>query len=220
MNLPFTTEQFLEVFRNYNLSVWPMQVVLFLLGVVAVYLGRKSSPASGKFISAILAFLWLWMGVVYHLVNFSTINKAAYAFGVLCIVQGLVFLYAGVFKASLSFQYRSDRYGFAGAILILYAMVVYPVLGYLFGHVYPQSPTFGLPCPTTIFTFGILLWTDSKVPPLVFAIPFLWSIIGSSAALSLGIKEDIGLFVAGLAGTILIIMRNKINNRAAVGQTV
>ena len=217
MNLPFTTEQFLEVFRNYNLSVWPMQVVLFLIGCSALYLAVKRRPSSGRFISAMLAFLWVWMGVAYHLINFTTINRAAYAFGALFIGQGLVFLYAGVFKASLSFQYRSDRYGLTGAILILYAMVIYPVLGYLLGHVYPQSPTFGLPCPTTIFTFGILLWTNKKVSLAVLAVPFLWSIIGSTAAWSLGIREDIGLLVAGLAGTLLMVMRGRDDGHAVMG---
>ena len=209
MNLPFTTEQFLEVFQNYNLSVWPMQVVLFLLGVIALYLGVKSRPASGKIISALLAFLWLWMGVMYHLVNFTTINTAAYAFGVVCIFQGAVFIYSGVFKGSLSFQFRSDRYGLTGALFVIYAMIIYPIIGYALGHVYPKSPTFGLPCPTTIFTFGMLLWIDKKVPPLVLAIPLLWSIIGFTAALSLGIREDIGLIVAGMVGTLLIIIRNR-----------
>jgi Family of unknown function (DUF6064) len=217
MDLPFTTEQFLKVFQNYNLSVWPMQVILLLLGIAALYLGVKSSSNSGRTISVILAFLWLWMGVVYHLVYFTAINKAAYAFGFLYIVQSLVFLYVGVFRASLSFQYRSDRYGITGTVLILFAMVIYPVLGYMLGHIYPQSPTFGLPCPTTIFTFGILLWTDKKVTLLVLAIPFLWSIIGFTAALSLGIREDIGLLIAGLVGTFLIVMRNRSGAYTLIG---
>jgi hypothetical protein len=93
--------------------------------------------------------------------------------------------------------------------MILYAMVLYPILGSLFGHVYPQSPTFGLPCPTTIFTFGLLLWTDLKVPKSVLVIPFVWSLIGFSAALSLGILEDTGLLVAGVVGLILLLLRDK-----------
>jgi hypothetical protein len=38
-------------------------------------------------------------------------------------------------------------------------------------------------------------------------IPFLWSLLGFSAAVQLGIREDIGLLVAGLAGTGLLIAR-------------
>lgn len=34
--MPFTVEQFIEVFARYNLAVWPMQVVLIVLGLGAI----------------------------------------------------------------------------------------------------------------------------------------------------------------------------------------
>ena len=79
----------------------------------------------------------------------------------------------------------------------------------MFGHTYPSNPTFGLPCPTTIFTFGILIWTVKKIQIYVVIIPLLWSLIGFSAALNLGVKEDFGLLIAGVLGFILIIIKNK-----------
>jgi hypothetical protein len=209
MKLPFTTEQFLFVFQQYNRAVWPMQIVLTLLALVAVFFGLRYRPFSTKLISAILAFFWLWMGIVYHILNFTIINPAAYAFGILYILQGALFLYAGWIKQSVSFRYRSDVYGLTGVLLILYALLIYPVLGYFLGHVYPQSPTFGLPCPTTIFTFGILLWTERRMPLYLLIIPIVWSLIGFSAALTLGIQEDIGLLVAAVVSSTMIIIRNK-----------
>jgi hypothetical protein len=209
MNLPFTTDQFLEVFRQYNQSVFPMQIVLLLTAVLSVYLAVKNKPYSNKFISLVLAFYWLWMGIVYHLLNFTSINKAAYLFGILYIVQGILFLYMGLFKKSLSFSYTANTYGLLGSLLILYALIIYPIIGHLSGHAYPYSPTFGLPCPTTIFTFGILLWSDKRVPLTILIIPFLWSIVGFTAALSLGIYEDIGLLVAGLVAVLSIMVRNR-----------
>ena len=92
---------------------------------------------------------------------------------------------------------------------MLYALIIYPILGYLFGHKYPYSPTFGLPCPTTIFTFGILLFVNKKIPVLVLIIPLLWSIIGFGAALNLSIYEDYGLLIAGILGFILLVVSNK-----------
>jgi hypothetical protein len=55
---------------------------------------------------------------------------------------------------------------------VVFALVLYPVIGYTFGHIYPSSPTFGLPCPTTIFTFGIFLWSDKRLPVAILVIPF------------------------------------------------
>ena len=86
----------------------------------------------------------------------------------------------------------------------------HPRIGALLGHGYPQSPSFGVaPCPTTIFTFGLLLWTDRPVPRPLLVIPLLWSLLGVSAAVSLGIKEDLGLVVAALLGTALLIWRDR-----------
>ncbi|MFZ2899375.1 MAG: DUF6064 family protein [Saprospiraceae bacterium] len=199
MKLPFTTEQFLEVFRNYNQTVFPAQIILYLLAGLALYFSfKKPAPNSGKVIAAILAFFWLWMGIVYHLLFFTKINPAANVFGALFIVQGGLFFLYEFPKRRLSFSFRKDLRGWAGGALILFALVVYPVIGYFTGHVYPASPTFGLPCPTTIFTFGMLLWVERKPPVLVLVIPLLWSVVGFSAALTLGIMEDAGLLVSGL----------------------
>ena len=154
-------------------------------------------------ISGLLAFFWLWMGVVYHLIYFTTINKAAYLFGAVFIFQAMLFLAFGVFQSKLSFAFRSDGYGITGIILIVFALIIYPVLGYSFGHGYPYSPTFGLPCPTTIFTFGLLLLCEKRCPLGILVIPFVWSIIGFTAAFNFGIVEDTGLLVSG------VIVRNK-----------
>jgi hypothetical protein len=87
-----------------------------------------------------------------------------------------------------------------GGVLILYAMVAYPIIGTLLGHGYPRSPSFGVaPCPTTIFTIGMLAFLSAPFPRYVFAIPIAWALIGSQAALQFGVYEDLGLLVAGLA---------------------
>jgi hypothetical protein len=209
MSLPFTTEQFLSVFEKYNLSVWPMQAVLVLLAILAIILSIRKINRSDEIISIILGFFWLWIGIVYHIIFFTSINKAAYFFGALYIIQGLLFLYVGGLRSKLSFKSHPNSHGIVGSLFILYALIIYPGLGYFFGHVYPKNPTFGLPCPTTIFTFGILLWTDKKIPKYVLAIPLIWSIIGFGAAVSLGVREDYGLLIAGLLGSILIIIRDR-----------
>lgn len=212
MNIPFTTEQFLEVFKEYNQAVFPMQIVFYLMSIVVIYLTVKSSANSGKFVSGILAFFWLWMGIVYHIFFFTAINKAAYFFGAAFILQGVLFLILGVFLNRFSFKIRPCTYGITGIILILFALIVYPVLGYTAGHIYPYSPTFGLPCPTTIFTFGLLLLNDKKCPVTILVIPFLWSVAGFSAAFNFGITEDTGLLVSGLITFAILILRNRILN--------
>ncbi|MCZ7358002.1 MAG: DUF6064 family protein [Candidatus Methanoperedens sp.] len=209
MGVPFTADQFLGVFEQYNLAVWPMQIFLYLIALIALILILWKAKNSDKIISGILAFFWLWMGIVYHLIYFTSINNAAYIFGALFIVQSILFFISGFIKSDLSFKFNFNAYTIAGAIFILYGLIIYPILGYSFGHVYPRAPTFGVPCPTIIFTFGVLLWTNKKFPKYLLIIPLIWSFLGFSAVLNWGILEDIMLLIAGVLGTALIVYRDR-----------
>lgn len=215
MDLPFTVEQFLGIFREYNTSIFPLQFLFYFMALGAIILAFKKSNSSDKIISAILSFFWLWMGIVYHIVHFTTINKAAFIFGGAFIIQGLLIFYTGILRNKISFHFRPDAYGITGLLFIFYALIIYPLLNNVFGHIYPSSPTFGLPCPTTIFTFSLFLWTDSKFPKILLIIPFLWSLVGFSAAISLGIIEDTGLVVAGLVTTGMILYRERKSKQIA-----
>jgi hypothetical protein len=112
-------------------------------------------------------------------------------------------------KDQLSFTYRKDIYSFIGFIFLLYALIIYPILGHISGHQYPYSPTFGLPCPTTIYTFGFLMFIENKISIKILIIPFLWSLLGFSAAVQLSVYEDFGLLIAGILASSLLIIRNK-----------
>lgn len=129
--------------------------------------------------------------------------------GGLFIIQGLLFFYYGVLKQKLHFSFHTDVYTITGGIVMLYALILYPLLGYLAGHSYPDAPTFGLPCPTTIFTLGLLLCTGKSLPLPLLIIPLLWSLIGFSAAFTLGVQEDTGLIIAGLLTLILVIVHKR-----------
>ncbi len=206
MNLPFTPAEFFTVLRKYNIAVWPLPPVFILLAMVVVFLLVKNNRRASKLSSGLLAFLWVWMGIAYHLVFFTTINNAAWLFGGLFIAQGLLFLFAGIFTGRLVFHFSMDVYGITGILLVLFALFGYPAAGLYFGRIFPFSPTFGLPCPTTIFSWGLLLLTK-KCPVYVLLIPLAWSVVGFSASYLLGIKEDVSLLVAALLALILLSVR-------------
>ena len=209
MNLPFNIQQFLQLFKDYNQAVFPLQFLFYLLAIAIIYLSINKNAWSDKTANLIFSFFWLWMGIVYHLLFFSKINYAAYYFSGLFVIQGVLFLVFGVLKKSLAYQFKPSISGWIGSVLIIFALVVYPLLGYFVGHSYPRSPSFGLPCPTTIFTFGIMLWSEKKIPMVILAIPMLWSAIGFSAALRLGMKEDISLLIAALLTIAVIVSQKK-----------
>ena len=125
------------------------------------------------------------------------------------MLEAAILLWAGFRNGGLEFRPRRDRYGVTGAVLIVYALAIYPAIGQALGHRYPSQPTFGLPCPTTIFTVGLLLWARSRVPWLVFVVPVLWSIVGMTAVAHFGVLEDALLPVAAISAAALVIVRNR-----------
>jgi hypothetical protein len=207
MKLPFTVDQFFEIFKSYNQAVFPVQFILILVALVAIFLTFKRGLWPDKITVLILSLLWAWMGVVYHILFFSMINKAAYLFGILNIFQAALFFYFGIIRNELSFRFGKNISGWIGAVLVGYALVIYPALGYFLGHRFPSSPTFGLPCPTTIFSFGLLLWTTGRLRLIIMLFPVIWALIGTTAAIYLRVYEDFGLLFAGSIAFLLIAMR-------------
>ena len=206
---PFTVSQFFGVFEAYNTAIWPLQWVLLALAAAAIALTLSRIRVRSRLLTGVLAALWLWMGLVYHLIFFTVINPAAAIFGVAFALEAALLIWAGLGPRHLRFAARADAYGAGGAVLLAYALIVYPLLGYALGHHYPAIPTFGAPCPTTIFTFGLLLWTAGRVPWWLLVIPGLWALIGLSAAVSLGVPQDLGLFAAGAIAIPLLVLRGR-----------
>jgi hypothetical protein len=200
MAIPFTVEQFHDVFRDYNCAVWPAQWLFVAMALLAVVAVLRPRPWSGVGVSAVLGILWAWIAVAYHLTFFARINPAAYAFAALSMVGAAVFIWQGVIRRRLAFQWVPGPKATAGETLIVFALLVYPVWSALAGHPYPQTPTFGLPCPTTIFTIGVMCFALPPTPRSPLIVPLLWCLVGAQAAFLLGVQPDLGLVPAGLTG--------------------
>jgi hypothetical protein len=137
---------------------------------------------------------------VYHLAYFRPVNPAAGLFGGAFLLAAAAFAWEGVVRQRLRFDPRTDAASAIATVLLAYALVMYPLVAILLGHGYPAMPTFGLPCPTTIFTLGILALLRPPYPGYVLAVPVLWTLVGVQGALLLGVYEDFGLIFAGAAG--------------------
>ena len=200
MALPFTVEQFYGVFRDYNAAVWPAQWFLVALALVAVGAVLRPQPWSGIVVSAILGVLWAWIALIYHLAFFAQISPAAYGFAAGSAVGAVVFIWQGVIRRRLSFRWVPGLNAMAGVVLIAFALVVYPVWSAYAGHPYPATPTFGLPCPTTIFTIGLLCFAVPPMPRSPLIVPLLWCLVGAQAAFLLDVQPDLGLIAAAVVG--------------------
>jgi hypothetical protein len=197
VNLPFTHAQFLDVLGDYNTALWPVAAALWLATLIlAVQLFRGRARAGS--LVALLALHWVWSGIAYHAVYFTRINPAAKLFAALFVLEAAALVWLGLVRHRLTFDAgRTPRHVLA-FVFIAYALA-YPGLVLLAGMQFPRAPTFGLPCPTTLLTAGLLLAAVPPVPRWVFVIPVVWALVGGTAAFSMSVTPDLMLFVAAAA---------------------
>lgn len=195
--LPFSSEDFFAVFADYNESVWPMQWLLHAVAVAILSLPMSRLAWRDRVACGLLATLWAWTAVAYHFAHFARINPAALLFAAAFLLEAGLFVWRMIAGRPLQLRYRRDVASFIGLSMIAYALLVYPVLNGLLGQSYPYAPTFGVPCPITIFTLGVLMLARDRKVGILFVVPVVWSVIGGSATFLLGVWPDIGLLVSG-----------------------
>ncbi|MBC5783745.1 hypothetical protein H8N03_12385 [Ramlibacter sp. USB13] len=202
--LPFTHQQFLDVLSAYNAAAWPAQVLAYLAGLAACFALVRRGPGSGRFVATTLAVGWAWTGVAYHLLQFTHINPAAYAFGALFLLQSALFLLAG-WQGRLEFGAAGGPRRVLAWALFAYSGVVYPLIGLAAGMPAAQLPMFGItPCPLTLFTFGVLLLATARLPWWLVVVPSAWALVGGSAAFLLQVPQDWPLFFSVLLVPVLV----------------
>lgn len=211
MNPPFTIEQFLTVFATYNAAIWPFQIAAY--GVVVVALWALFVPQSRlvRLAFALMSILWAVTGIGYHLMFFAMINPIAPVFAAFFVLQAVLFLASAARPEDLQLRLGRDFRSIAGLATLSYALAIYPILGIWAGHGLLKGPMFGVaPCPTTIFTIGMLLIARGRWVIWLSIIPILWSMIGLAAAIQLGIPEDMAMPLVGaiLAAVLLGTRRN------------
>jgi uncharacterized membrane protein HdeD (DUF308 family) len=208
MKTPFTIEQFFGVFEKYNSAVFPIQLVLVILGIIALILIHSKKESKNKLITGFLSFLWLWIGIVYHMVFFTSVTKAAYLFGGLFIIQGILLTIA-LFRKQLVFKFEGSTREYIGYFFIVFGLIIYPVISYWLEGSFALTITLGLPCPTTILTFGFLMLTNRRFPKYLLIIPTLWALIGTRAAISFGVYQDYMMLLSAVVADIYLFGRKK-----------
>ena len=210
MNVPFTTEQFFEVMKNYNISVFPAQLILILTGIFTLILIHSKSSLKNILTGGFLGVLWIWTGIVYHLAFFTAINNAAYVFFGLFILQGVLLLIDTFISKNLEFEFKAQSKDYIAYFFIVFGLIIYPVLIYFLENSLQTTITLGLPCPTTIFTFGFLMLTTAIFPKYLLIIPSIWSVIGTSAAFNFGVYPDYLMIISAIIANFYLLRRKKL----------
>lgn len=208
--LPFTHSEFLDVFAAYNLAFWPIQPFAWLLGLVTLVAVVRGDEVNRRLALSLLALMWLWTGFAYHWLYFAAINPVAAAFGLGFVVQGLILGWLALRRSPPPrFSRAGGAKAIGGAIVIAYAGIVYPLLSAYLGD-WPRTPSFGVtPCPVTLFTIGIFLMAERRLPPWLWLVPLIWSLIGGTAAFLLNVPQDWALLLSGVGAVLTISGRRR-----------
>lgn len=213
MRLPFTRPEFLGVFAAYNRAVWPAALLLWIAAAAIAIALLSRRPPAGRTVAAFLALMWLWTGVVYHAIFFRRVNVLAPSFAFFFVLEAGLLAGIGAFGRKARVEGRGPRRlpepGFrlalrtrwraAAGAAFLAAALLYPFAALAAGERWPRTPGFGVPCPTVLFTVGVLLRSELPFRELVEAIPLLWCVVGGSAAVLLAMPVDFSLWAAGVA---------------------
>jgi len=167
--LLFSPRTYYRLFELYNKSVWPAHIAILVLGTAILFRARRGD---GRPIAAILAAVWLWVALAFHLERYATINWAATYAAAAFALQAALLAWTGVIRARLDMR-LDDVAARAGLALFLFALVVMPAVGATLRH-WTQAEIFGLaPDPTAVATLGVLLMSARIHWHLMF-IPLLW----------------------------------------------
>jgi hypothetical protein len=200
MDTPFSTENFFLVIEDYNQWIFPFQILIFILGILCAGLLFFKKSYKNKIIGSLLGFFWIWTGLIYHIALFTNISHLAYAFGGVFILQGFFIINETFNDNKLIYALKLKNRHILGYVLIAYSLIFYPLVSYFIQGSASNIESLGLPCPTTIFTFGFFMLTSVRFPRYLLIIPSVWALIGLITAINFRIYEDfIIILVAFLA---------------------
>jgi hypothetical protein len=194
--------------------VFPSQIIILLFAIIVLSFIQIRPTFKDQAIGFFLGFLWIWTGAVYHIIFFSSINRAAFVFGGVSIMQGALIFINAYSKDRLIFIFQQNVKNYVGYFFILFAVIIYPLIGYYTEGMFVRTISLGLPCPSTIFTFGVFMLTPDRVPKYLLVIPSLWAILGLSAAIHFGIYQDFMMVIAAITAN--IFLRRKKENHLTI----
>jgi hypothetical protein len=210
MELPYTVEVYFAALAEYNRAWLPVPIIALLLSVTAFLLAVRPLPgrpeASGRFVGAILAAAWLWVGWAHQLQHMAGLNFMAPVYGWAWIAQGALIALTCTAPGRVRFRFVGDLRGWTGLVLALFGLLGYPLAVLALGYGWRGLPLVGTaPDPTAIFTAGLLAAARERPPLHLFVLPVAWAGVAAVSAYLLGFPLDYAVAVAVFAGMVLAV---------------
>jgi hypothetical protein len=200
-----TTEAFWDQMAAYNIATLPVQLILLIAGGILTYLvlARRSDRAN-TLMKVFLAFAFAWNGGVFFLIfapsPFSTFVGAPLFFFM------ALFFGVDIFVKKIDFRLPEVKWRKYATLFWILLVLLYPLVGYVLGHVYPRTILPVAPCPLTTFSIALMTAAIPRVDRKVYVCLLLWALLGLPKCLgALDCYEDCLLFGAGVYGLVLLL---------------
>ncbi len=211
--MSFIIQNFFSLVANYNITNFPVQLVYLICGTAATYFLFNRHLEKNLLIGALLAFLWTWVVIVYHVFYFHRLQPGMIIFGMLFILQG-IFLFLESFQdKNLIFDFKHNLRSYLAVFFIFYGLFIYPVVSFMLEGSLTAVLSLGLTAPIVILTFGFLMLTNERFSRYLLIIPTLWAVIGSAAVYHHGFYQDIALLIAAVTAN-LYLLPNRLSIQA------
>jgi hypothetical protein len=190
---------------SYNEALWPVQVVMIALaGYLTVRVVARPGPRTDLLMKVFLALAFAWNGVVFFLIYVRS-PIATFVGAPLFIAVAVLFVSDAFTQRT---RFRFPHAGWARGLTIgwLALAALYPVIGWLLGHVYPRVLLPMFPCPLTVFATALVAAAAPRVDKRVFAALLPWGLLGLPKCFgALDCYEDAVLFAAGAYGLVVLV---------------
>lgn len=168
--VPYTKEVLGSIVYEYQEYFFPLSIVFIFLALWIVYTIWKSENKYNGFVVGILSFFWIWIGAIYEIKYYSTINWFGLYIGYVFILQALLLLWFGFVKKQIIFIKNK-----ISLILSLTLILCYPLVELLKGIHYFEISIIGmLPSISVVFSLLILFMNTKKRVKTLFVIPLVW----------------------------------------------
>ena len=206
-----SAETFYGVFEAYNTTWLPVLLLFWLALIICTYLlFAKPGDKTNALMKACLAFIFTWNGIIFF---FMYMKNTAVPGGIPMLAVGILFA-VDAYRNKIKIRFPEAGWNrYVTLSLIIWALGLYTLAGWLTGHPYPGGPLPLAPCPMTIFVIALLSATISTQEPKVdrltltlLFIPLLWwaFFAGLGASFIYGFYVDLTLFGAGIYGLIML----------------
>jgi hypothetical protein len=182
--LLFSPRVYWRLFELHNAALWPLHIVTLAAGVIILLLIARR-PGVGRWVSLILAMLWIFVGWSFLWNRYATINWAAAYVAPAFFVEGALLLIASVLDDP-AFDRRGPA-GWTGYLILGFALAGQPLLASLQGRGWASSEVLGIaPDPTAMATLGVLVLARGRLLPWLLPIPALWCLLSGMTLQTMG----------------------------------